>query len=187
MTTSLSALTIPQILDAVVATEGGYTNNPDDLGGPTIWGITERVARRNGYDGDMRSMNRNTAKTIYLREYVQRPGFDKVHELSARIGAEVIDTGVNMGTAVAGLMLQRALNALNAKGTLYPDLKADGDVGPATITALRGYLAARGATGEIVMLRVLNSLQGARYVEISEGRQANETFCYGWFLNRVVV
>lgn len=187
MTIPAGPLTIPQILDLVVATEGGFTNNPDDLGGPTIWGITERVARRNGFDGDMRTMNRNTAKTIYLREYVQRPGFDKVHELSPRIGAEVIDTGVNMGTAVAGLMLQRALNALNAKGTLYSDIKADGDVGPATITALRGYLSALGASGERVMLTVLNCLQGARYVEISEGRQANETFTYGWFLNRVVV
>lgn len=179
--------TIPQILDGVVATEGGYTNNSDDLGGPTIWGITERVARKNGFNGDMRSMTRGTAKAIYMREYVQRPGFDKVHELSPRIGAEVIDTGVNMGTAIAGLMLQRALNALNGKGTLYPDLKADGDVGPATVSALRAYLKARGQEAETVMLRVLNCLQGARYIEISEGRQANEIFTYGWFLNRVAV
>lgn len=187
MNTSASPLTIPQILDGVVATEGGYTNNPNDLGGPTIWGITERVARRCGYDGDMRTMNRTTAKAIYMREYVQRPGFDKVHELSARIGAEVIDTGVNIGVAVAGLMLQRALNALNDQGKLYADVKVDGDVGPATITALRAYLQKRGATAETVMLRVLNCLQGARYVEISEGRQANETFTFGWFANRVTV
>lgn len=182
-----ATLTIPQILDGVVATEGGYTNNPDDLGGPTIWGITERVARKNGYDGDMRTMNRNTAKAIYMREYVQRPGFDKVHELNARIGAEVIDTGVNMGTAIAGLMLQRALNALNAKGTLYADIKADGDCGPATITALRSFMSNRGAQAETLMLRVLNCLQGARYIEIAESRQANETFVAGWFLNRVSV
>lgn len=184
---TITELTIPQIVDKVVATEGGYTDNADDLGGPTIWGITERVARRNGYEGDMRAMNRNTAKAIYVREYIQRPGFDQVHAASARIGAEVIDTGVNMGTAIAGIMLQRALNALNGQGNLYADVKVDGDIGPATVTALKAYLSARGASAVPVMLAVLNSLQGARYIEISESRQANETFTFGWFLNRVAI
>lgn len=180
-----AALTIPQLLDVIVATEGGYTNNPDDLGGPTIWGITERVARRCGYEGDMLAMTRNMAKAIYMREYVQRPGFDKVHEVNARVGGEIIDTGVNMGTAIAGVMLQRSLNALNSKGTLYPDLKVDGDIGPATVSAFRAYMAKRGQFAETAMMRALNCLQGARYIEISEGRQDNETFTFGWLLNRV--
>ena len=180
-------LSIAQILDKVVATEGGYVNHPDDRGGPTIWGITERVARRAGYTGPMQAMTRNVALGIYLLEYVEGPGFHRVHALSPRIGYELIDTGVNCGTAVAATMLQRALNALNDQGKLYGDIRVDGDCGPATVAALKAYLAARGAQGEVVMLRALNALQGERYIAISEGRPQNESFTYGWFAHRVVI
>lgn len=180
-------LTIAQILDEIVAVEGGYTNHPDDLGGPTIWGITEAVARRAYYVGDLRNMTRDQAKGIYLIEYIERPGFHRVHEVSPVIAAELIDSGVNLGTAWPALWLQRALNAFNAGGKLYPDLKVDGSIGPATIAALRAFMAKRGAQAEIVMLTALNSLQGARYIEVTEARAANESFTFGWFANRVVI
>jgi hypothetical protein len=35
------------------------------------------------------------------------------------------------------------------------------------------------------MLRALNALQGARYIDIAEGRPSQEAFTYGWFLHRV--
>jgi lysozyme family protein len=180
-------MSIADILDRVVATEGGYTNNADDLGGPTIWGITERVARKHGYSGPMQAMTRNIAKGIYLLAYVEAPGFDKVYAISPRVAEELIDTGVNMGTAIAATMLQRCLNALNNKGTLYGDIRVDGDCGPATIGALTSYMKLRGPHAESVLLRALNGLQLERYVAISESRQANETFTFGWILNRVAV
>lgn len=179
--------TIEQILDHVVAVEGGYVNNPDDKGGATNWGITERVARANGFTGDMRLMTRQHALDIYRREYVAKPGFDKIHVLNNKIAAELIDTGINCGTSVACIFLQRCLNALNAKASLYPDIKVDGDIGPGTIGAFKMYLAKHGARAEKLMLRALNCLQGARYIEISEGRGANETFLAGWLMNRVEV
>lgn len=175
---------ITDIIEEVVATEAGYVDNPDDRGGPTIWGITERVARKNGYTGDMRTMPRSWAKAVFACEYVQRPGFDKVHSLNHAIGRELIDTGVNCGPAVAAMFLQRALNALNQKGTLYRDIKVDGDIGPGTLSALDAYLSKRPAE---VMLKALNCLQGARYIEICEGREANETFLAGWLAKRVAV
>ena len=67
----------------------------------------------------------------------------------------------------------------------YPDLVVDGVVGPATIAALRAYLAKRGAEGERVLLVALNCTQGARYLEITETRQQNEDFLYGWLRERV--
>ena len=39
--------------------------------------------------------------------------------------------------------------------------------------------------GEVVLVRALNSLQGAFYVELAEKRQKDEAFVYGWLLNRV--
>lgn len=31
-----------EIFDEVLGKEGGYVNHPDDKGGPTKWGITEK-------------------------------------------------------------------------------------------------------------------------------------------------
>ena len=183
----MKALTIPQILNEIVATEAGFVDHKDDLGGATIWGITEAVARRNGFIGDMRLMTRESAKGIYLREYIDKPGFSLVHQISPVIAYELIDSGVNLGQSWPCLWLQKALNAFNEKGKHYPDLKVDGDVGPGTVSALRAFLAKRGGQGELVMLTALNSLQGARYIEVTEAREANESFTFGWFAKRVVI
>lgn len=179
--------TIPQILNEIVAVEGGYVNHADDLGGPTIFGITERVARKHGYRGRMQDMTRDQAKVIYLGEFIRDPGFEEVHRVSPDIAAELIDTGVNMGPPHPCLFLQRCLNAFNDKGRLYQDIRVDGDVGPGTIAALKAYLAKRDGRAVAVMLKALNSLQGARYVDVTEARAANESFTYGWFANRVAI
>ncbi|MDQ4651164.1 putative peptidoglycan-binding domain-containing protein, partial [Klebsiella pneumoniae] len=42
-----------------------------------------------------------------------------------------------------------------------------------------------GKEGEQVLLRALNCSQGARYLELAEGREANEDFLYGWVKERV--
>jgi lysozyme family protein len=173
-------MTIDDIIEGVLKAEGRYVNNPDDRGGETNWGITKAVARANGYNGSMRDLPRATAKQIYLNRYVIQPGYDKIAVLSPSIAAELVDTGVNMGPAVASRFLQRALNALNRQGSDYADIAVDGAAGPGTRTALTKYLAKRGADGERRLLALLNALQGARYVELCEGRQANETFMFGW-------
>jgi lysozyme family protein len=133
----------------------------------------------------MKDLPRELAFDIYLNDYWRTPGFDKVSELSALIAEELCDTGVNCGVATAKPMLQRALNALNRQGKDYADLKVDGQIGTGTLVALAKFLAYRGVEGERVLLKTLNCLQAARYIEITEARPANETFFYGWMLNRV--
>lgn len=177
-------MTKDQIIAGVVGREGGYVNNPDDKGGATRWGVTELVARAHGYTGHMRDLPRETAVAIYEADYWTGPRFDQVHAVSPAIAEELCDTGINMGPSVPAKMLQRWLTALNAKGTLYPDLLPDGQIGPRTITALQLFLNSRGKEGEVVMLRALNSSQAVRYLELAEGREANETFLFGWLKNR---
>jgi lysozyme family protein len=178
-------MSIDSLIDGVIGREGRYSNNPADTGGETMWGITAAVARANGYSGPMREMPRDTAKDIYFKRYVQGPGFAAIMDLSEPIAEELIDTGVNMGPAVASLMLQKALNGLNNQGRDYNDIIEDGDVGQATLNALRAYLTKRGSEGEKVMLTALNCLQGARYIELARGRPRNEAFLYGWLRSRV--
>lgn len=174
-----------QLVDPLIGREGGYVNNPDDAGGETIWGITVGVARENGFAGSMRAMTRDQAKAIYRARFWTKTGFDLVAQRSAKIAEELFDTAVNMGVETAGTFLQRALNVLNRKGADFADVPVTGKIGPLTMAALSSFLQLRGAAGEVVLLKALNCLQGARYVELAEKREANETFEFGWLANRV--
>lgn len=175
------------MIDATIGKEGGYSNHPADRGGPTRWGITERVARANGYAGDMKLLSRPEAVRIYRDQYLVAPGFAAIAEISPAIGEELFDSGVNLGPALPKLWLQQALNALNAGGTLYPDIKEDGDLGRGTRAAFRAYLKARGAEATSVMLKALNCLQGARYLELARTRGSDEAFVFGWLRARVTL
>ena len=177
---------VDALIDAVIEREGGYVNHPADKGGPTRFGITEVVARAHGHGGAMAELPRADAASIYRRLYWLRPKFDQVARRAPRVAAELFDTGVNMGPAVAATFLQRALTALNRSAKDYPDLVPDGRIGPVTLAALDAFLAARGATGgETVLLRALEALQGERYLRLAERRPANEAFLYGWLANRI--
>lgn len=177
--------TIDEMLYAMLKNEGGYAHDPNDRGGETNHGITIAVARENGYNGDMRAMTRSQALDIYRSQYFIRPGFKAVFEVSPGIAAELFDTGVNMSPKVAATFLQKSLNVLNRVRKDYGDIVVDGDCGPSTITSLKAYLGKRGDEGESVLLKALNCLQGARYIELAVNREANETFVYGWLSNRV--
>ena len=56
---------IEALIDAVIDREGGYFHHPADRGGATRWGITEAVARAEGYVGDMRLFTRPAAAALY--------------------------------------------------------------------------------------------------------------------------
>jgi lysozyme family protein len=176
---------VDELIDEVIGREGGYSNHPADKGGATRWGITEAVARAHGFAGDMRAFPREDAVRVHRRIYWLRPGFDLVAEHAPKIAAELFDTGVNMGPAVAAGFLQRALNALNRGATDYADIPVDRRIGPATVAALKGFIERRGETGETVLLKAIEALQGERYLRLAEQRPANEAFLYGWLANRL--
>ena len=179
-------LEIDAQIDSLIDREGGFVNHPSDRGGPTKYGITQAVARAHGYSGAMRNLPRDEAAAIYQRLYWLRPKFDQVARRSEPVAAELFDTGVNMGPAVAATFLQRALSALNRDRRDYADLVPDGRIGPATLAALDTFFQLRGKpAGETVLLRALDALQGERYIRLAERRPANEAFLYGWLANRV--
>jgi lysozyme family protein len=178
-------MNITDTISALILREGGYSNNPTDAGGETIWGITAVVARAFGYTGAMKDMPQQTARDIYAARYWHQPRFDEVNTISASTAEEMLDTGVNMGTATAGKFLQRALNVLNQGEATYPNIAVDGGVGNMTLAALKAFLASRGKAGETVLVRMLNAQQSVRYIELAEANVSQEAFEYGWQLNRV--
>lgn len=172
------------IINEIIETEGGYVDDPDDSGGATKYGITEPVARAFGYTGSMADLPRDLAFEIYARKYWAPLFGDALERMSEAVAREVVDMGVNTGTARATVFLQRALNVFNDRQRLYADLKVDGYLGPVTLRALGEYLAHR---SEGVLVRALNCLQGAKYIELAERREKDERFVYGWLKNRVIV
>ena len=177
---------IEALIDGLIEREGDYVFHPADRGGPTRFGISQQVARDNGYAGPMAMLPREEAVTIYRRLYWFKPAFDVIARRAPRVAAELFDTGANMGPAVAATFLQRALTALNRNAGDYPDLVPDGRIGPTTLAALDAFLKLRGeGPGQIVLLRALEALQGERYLRLAERRPANEAFLYGWLANRM--
>lgn len=186
-------MSVDSIIDGVVARESEkYTNDPNDSGGPTKYGITLRTLSRfrkfTMTANDVQALTRKEAVEIYRWVFVDEPGFDKLLSaatLSKPIAEKVIDCGVLSGGPRATEWLQRALNAFNRQGKDYADVHVDGDCGPATIRALVSYLGKRGKDGVDVLIEALQALQGAFLIELAERRPKDEEYTFGWFLHRV--
>lgn len=183
-------MTVNEIINGIIAREGGYVNHPDDKGGPTNYGITLKLYKKYKSSAtiqDLKNLTKSQAYNIYETEFYRNTNIDQLVQFSQRLTEEVLDTAVNMGPSTAIKFLQRSLNALNMKGQLYSDISADGGIGDNTIEALIGFFSHRGKEGELVLLKALNCLQAVRYIELAEANLANESFLYGWLNNRIVI
>ena len=105
--------------------EGGYSNNPKDPGGETMWGVTIAVARENGYTGAMRNLPQDVAKRIYRKKYWDAV---RAEELPAAIRYPLFDAAVNSGPTRAIKWLQQALR-----------VNQDGVLGPQTMAAVQTF------------------------------------------------
>lgn len=177
---------IAKMIDGILDREGGYVNHPSDPGGATNWGITQRVARANGYQGHMSQLPKATAREIYYRQYVVRPGFLGIAEIDPMVAEEVIDSGVNCGPDRAAKWFQTALNLFNRRGADYADIAIDGDIGSKTLGAFRGLIAKRGQTvARELMIDALDGLQFGHYANLAQGNQKFEDFMPGWVRTRI--
>ncbi|RKT99068.1 hypothetical protein C7H84_33475 [Burkholderia sp. Nafp2/4-1b] len=180
-------------MDALIGREGGFSNDPADRGNwylgkleGTRWGITAAEARGNGYTGPMQDLPRETAVAIYEARYWREPKFDQLEAISPALADKLFDIGVNTGPSTGVKFLQRALNVLNQNGKTFADLTLDGVIGPGTLAALEAWLRLRGVEGHRVLLGMITAQQSVYYLELAERRPANETFEYGWQLNRAL-
>lgn len=177
-----------EAFDKVVGIEGRYSNNPNDSGGETMYGITIAVAHANGYTGEMRDMPLSVARAIYKSMYWDLLHLDDICLISGPVADELFDTAVNCGVGNAAKFFQRSLSSLNRQGKDYPDVKIDGAVGPMSVQAFSSFMKIRETQGgERVILRCLNALQGAYYIELTERRPKDEDFLFGWIKNRIVI
>jgi Glycosyl hydrolase 108/Predicted Peptidoglycan domain len=107
--------------------EGGYSDNANDPGGPTNFGIT--LATLKAYDGDqnltadaVKALTPEMAKEIYRTAYWNRM---QCGSLPPGLDLEVFDFGVNAGPSEAVKTLQKIVGVTQ-----------DGSIGPITLAAL---------------------------------------------------
>ena len=173
---------IKKIIAGIRAIEGDeLTDDPNDSGRRTKFGVTEATAREYGYD--VAALTWEQAEAIYYDKYVKKPKFDLVLEIAPKTAVELIDTSVNGGSPAK--WLQEWLNVFNYQNRLAADdLSTDGKIGPSTLAALRAFCAQRGNADD-VLLTALNCDQGAYYKSLATRRPKDKKFAHGWLLNRV--
>jgi lysozyme family protein len=173
-----------------MAHEGGYANNPADTGGETWKGIARKKhpdwpgwtiidkAKNGNFPANLHSVSglQDMVESFYKVKFWDYLKLDQVN--NQKIANELFDTSVNMGQGIAALFLQRSLNVSNRNGKEYADLQVDGSIGPVTINTLNSH------PRQEQVLKVLNTLQGARYISICEANPSQEIFMTSW-LSRV--
>lgn len=126
-----------QAFHQLLGHEGSFVDHPADPGGATCWGITERVARVNGYKGHIRDLPVSLAKQIYRASYWDAVRAD---ELPAVVRYSVFDAAVNSGVSQSAKWLQRALGVTD-----------DGAIGQQTLAA------AKAADGHALKAKMLGT------------------------------
>ena len=106
--------------DILISHEGGFVHRPfsDDPGGATKYGVTEKVARANGYEGQMQDLTLDFAKSVYRKQYWDSCQCDAMPD---SIRYPLFDAAVNSGAGQAIKWLQASVG-----------VKADGIIGPMT-------------------------------------------------------
>lgn len=110
--------------------EGGYSDDPNDPGGATNYGIT--LATLRSYTGnqnlgpaDIQNISMDTVRAIYQANYWNRMRCDA---LPTGVDLTVFDSGVNIGTGRSAEMLQTAAGLSGSE--------VDGAIGPQTLAAV---------------------------------------------------
>lgn len=158
-----------QVIEFVLAHEGGYVRDPVDKGGETQWGISNRA-----YPSlDIRNLTREKAIEIYKRDYWD---LMSCQMLPPDVAFVVMDTGVNCGTYRAGVLLQMACNTVLRSAGI--ELFVDGLIGSKTI-ASANMRSGEGIAGEMLLKRL------AFYRGLVKRDMSQSKFLGGW-LNRVI-
>ena len=171
------------------ARNGGYTDDDNDHGGPTKYGLSLRflvaacahdpalkarldVDNNGRLDAvDVRGLTSDAAEDVFREGFWVQPGFAT---LPQPFDAAMFDQGVNGGEAAAVKLLQRTCNALTPGACM---LAVDGALGLATRTRLDRVIRERMAASVLAQMR---KLAAARYIELVALDPSQRKFLAGW-------
>ena len=161
-----NAMSAETIIDDLLRREGDeFTNDPDDRGGPTRFGITLETLRSVRNDDsltadDVAALEEDEAREIYWSEYVDAPGFSKIG--ADELQELMVDSGVHSGPATATRWLQEAA------GTTV-----DGDYGPLTDAAVK-------RSDPDLLYRDVLASRISHLGRLIEGDPSQAKYAHGW-------
>ncbi len=138
---------------------GGYTNDPDDAGGETKWGISKRA----NPDLDIKNLTREEAEKRYFEKYWKPLNLENIENIN--IALQIFDFAVNAGINKAVKTAQRLVG-----------VNVDGVIGPNTVAAINK-----------MNNTFLNRYKYARkeyYLYLVKVKPSNNKYLNGW-LNRI--
>lgn len=157
-------MTFDEALPAILKFEGGYVNDKDDPGGATNKGITQAVfdvwrkSKEQDYKA-VRWIQDKEVAAIYHQNYWKDGGCNGMPQAAALVH---FDFCVNAGTWQAAKTLQKVLG-----------VKADGKVGPITLTAAKEY-------GDENLVRAYSNARREFYTKLATRRPVLAKFLSGW-------
>lgn len=174
------------------------SNVATDRGGMTYGGIARRMAPGSSWDGWQfidRVLARDPSFTLtesekFLLKSLHRAFFLEhfwnARNLSALTDQDtankVYDAFVNCGPAAVE-WLQCALNLANRRGRIWPDVRVDGALGPATVSALE--VACKSSARKWLVLQLFETQQERRYFELALHDESQEENLLGWYRHRI--
>jgi len=160
-------------VEIVLKHEGGLTDNPNDPGGLTNFGIAKKFYP----DVDIASLIETEAREIYKRDY-----WDKsiCEDLPEQLAINFFDSIVNYGIKGASKILQKATNKILSNANIEL-LLVDGIIGPKTLDKVMLIVSLSPELFNSYFLLERTNY----YVSIANERKQSRTFLLGW-LNRIM-
>jgi len=152
------------IINIILSNEGGYSNNSNDKGGITKFGIS----RRSYPDVDIANLTKVDAKNIYKRDFWDKYLYKNINNLE--VATKFFDLAVNIGHYWACILVQRALRASGK------NVVEDGNFGPKTLDAINNV-------DSTDLLAALKSEAAGYYRTLAAIDKQDKVFLKGW-LNR---
>jgi lysozyme family protein len=167
----MSQKTIHQLIDDLIAREGGFVNHPADRGGPTNLGITQKTLSmylaRQATVADVENLSKQTASDIYYSYYYIKPGINLLPELIRPI---MLDMTANMGKRSIKILQDTLTNHGYNAG------KIDGKIGPRTVSASEKALEHMGNN----LIKALVRRRVIFYEGLVKADETQRVFLAGW-------
>lgn len=173
-------MNFPDALQFVLAWEGLYSDDPDDPGGQTVWGIS-RVHNPDWYGWHTvdrcanlpefpECLNKEPIMEAAVSQHYRENYWSPAHcdQLHDSLRLPQFDASVQHGSRQAIKLFQRACK-----------IKADGKVGPVT----RSHFKLHGSELLVPML----ARRAVLYARIPLRRPSSVKYLYGWFRRLITV